>query len=148
MIIRSSQRNIVVLVSLLIFLFTAQAAAKGFFWCLGENGHSQLNYALDDTCCNAGEKAEALHHEQDITSFAPNDDDCGPCVDIAASFDTACKPTRENNNLTDKVMLPTPGLMYSTLGFLRPANDALSNYHSPPRVSQTLLMLRTVVLLN
>ena len=147
MTLRRNRYRIVVFISLLLFLFSGQAGANGFLWCLSDDGHSELKHA-HDTCCNVTQDGCAPCSEQDSPSLAVEGDACSPCRDIAVSCETAFNLNRDKNTPADNAVPPASGLICATFGFSHPPNYPLSFHLPPPRVNQTLLMHRTVVLLN
>ncbi len=154
MTLRRNRARLVVLVSLVFFLFTGQAGAKNFFWCLDEGGQSELKHSLDDTCClydaccNSMQNMAASRYEHNLPSLAVEDNDCGLCLDIAAFCETALTPSQDPNTLAGKAVPRALGPICSAFTLSHHTNYTLSFHLPPPRVNQTLLMHRTVVLLN
>ena len=133
-------------VGLLVFLFTGQSGVQGYVWCLGEDGHTALEYVENNSCASAPTEDchadEALAHDD-----LAQEDHCGPCLDIAASLEATSSRHKLDKFVDVPVGLP---VTFQTLSDPLLAkvltNDLLAQ--PPPRISQTLLHHRTVVLLS
>ena len=142
-------RHLVVFISLLVFLLTGQAGVQGYVWCLGEDGHTALEYAKNNTC-NSGMTSvkqdchlEAFTVPQDLS----DGDHCGPCLDIPASLEAHSFRYELHKYFDTSAELPlTICFSRSPVPVQVVINDHLDR--PPPRISQTLLSHRTVVLLN
>ncbi|MBW2475928.1 MAG: hypothetical protein JRE63_01235 [Deltaproteobacteria bacterium] len=142
-------RHIVVFISLLIFMLTGQAGVQGYVWCLGEDGHSALEYAENSTCVTALSSSKQDCHVE--VAAADNDlseaDHCGPCLDIPASLEAHSFRYELHKYFDTSAELPeTVWLSKSAVLLQVVTNDLLSK--PPPWISQAILSHRTVVLLN
>lgn len=141
-------RHIVALVSLLVFLLTGQAAAHGYVWCLGADGHTALEYAARDNCGPASEGACRNGHAERTPGALAGDEHCGPCLDIPATFDAAPRQARPQKEYIQARIEPAAGSEVFPLPRFVPVLAAGLHLQPPPRITPTILHLRTVVLLN
>lgn len=140
-------RKLIALVSLLLFLLCGQAGAQAFVWCIGEDGHAALEYAAGDTCGPTSDVERETCHEE-LIELPAADEHCGPCTDISPTQEvTSVRSWDPQDFQVPLLALPatleapyTPALASLFTASLYP--------QPPPGPSQTLLCLRTVVLLN
>lgn len=139
-----------ILIALLVLILAGQNAALGYVWCIGEDGHAALEYTAGTGC--GPEPAEASTHcpEQDAAFALPQEDHCGPCLDIPHSLNAAANSRSLRDQLDEGVSV-LPAVVVEAPVALPPAAQLLTLNlapQPPPRLSQALRALRTVVLLN
>jgi len=135
------------LVSLLIFLLTGQIGVQGYVWCLGEDGHAALEYAAGDSCGPGAQTQDRDCHGEGIFDLPSQDEHCGPCLDIPHSLDAASRRTQDHKGFPFHFGFPAMVQGSPVPTFARTLTANLYP-QPPPRISQTILSLRTVVLLN
>lgn len=141
-------QHTVAIMSLLLFLLAGQTSVQGYVWCLDADGHVKLEMAGSNKCDPHALQPPGEECQEDKESLGDvsHEDHCGPCLDIPHSIET----TSRNQQLKD--LTPPAGLTPATLVLNQPAltRYLTSNHLSqpPPRVSQTILAHRTVVLLH
>ena len=135
----------IALVGLLISILVGQAGAQGFFWCHGEE-RSVLEYA-EGQDCNQGPRQRALeNHDGDTFALSLRAEDCGPCIDVAATDDVTFRRSHDRSNLQGKTGLPALALG-SLLSEIPRTLAAKRSPQQSPGISQTILFQRTIVLL-
>lgn len=141
-------RHIVSLVALLIFLLTGQTGVQGYVWCLGEDGHTALEYAEYVTCGPGDVDADRDCHTGDgLTEHHLGDDHCGPCLDIQTTHDAASRRSQDGEGAPSSITVPVnAGILSATV--LQQARTASLLAQPPPRISQAILAHRTTVLRN
>lgn len=146
--LKRTSRPIVAFVSLMLFLVTGQVSVQGYVWCLGEDGHAALEYAENNSCGAEPEaRQQDCHDEENALSDLGQDEHCGPCLDIPATLEVTSFHDKYQKNLQAPPGLPITAQSLSSLAF----SQALSTNQlaqPPPRVSQSLIAHRTVVLLS
>ena len=147
----SPSRYLLTLVCLLVLLLTGQTSVQGYVWCLSKDGRAALEYAGTSACgtekrqLQAGPDHHAEHREDEANHF-DSDSHCGPCLDIPATLEATSSRQQQPDDLA-LTGLPVPAVRAAAPVFVQIlTNDLLA--HPPPRLSQTILIHRTVVLLN
>ena len=140
--------QIVGLLLLPTFLFLSVGTAPGYAWCFGEDGHSAIEEATVAGCHDGQDKpGEAVRHDTQ-TLYNSDDEHCGPCLDFSLQQGetTFSKQFKKTSPPPFKVT----SLNSFTFAFVQSAKLVSGNLASqpPPRISQTILAHRTVVLLN
>lgn len=137
-----SFRQFFATVCLLGFLLSGQAGAFGLVLCLGDDGHAALEYAFGDAC---GEGPKE-HSGEWTSGLSAEDGHCGSCLDLDPSLHAASTRPRDHLKFPPLILpavmpaAPAPAFVGAHLARLYP--------QPPPQISQALLSLRTVVLLN
>ncbi|BCA80864.1 hypothetical protein [Desulfuromonas sp. AOP6] len=143
----SPPRYLLALVCLLVFLLTGQASVQGYVLCIGADGHTALEFA-GNKACNPKKSPLPVghdHHEEEASHF-DGDSHCGPCLDIPATLELTSSRQQQSDDLaTAALPLPVPFVAAPVFVSIL-TNDLLA--HPPPRLSQSILIHRTVVLLN
>ncbi|PLX82324.1 MAG: hypothetical protein C0617_14485 [Desulfuromonas sp.] len=143
-------RHVVSLVSLLILMLAGQSVAMSYVWCIGEDGHTALEYAAGDSCGPAPEKRSHDHHSEqssDLSSHMSSEDEhCGPCLDLQASVDAGPTRQRDTQELSDQLPLPAIIQTPSVPAFVRVLTTSL-HPQPPPRIAPSIRSHRTIVLL-
>jgi hypothetical protein len=140
-------RHIISLVSLLVFLLTAQTGVQGYVWCLGEDGRSALEYAAVDTCRSGAQPLDQASRWEGIFDFLSQEKRCGPCLDVPFSFDAASRRAQVHKIFPSHIGSPATVQVSPVPNFARVFTTNLYP-QPPPRISQTIHFQRTVVLLN
>ena len=137
----------------LFIVFIIQGLLPGFVLCIEADGHIAVEFAHGGRCVTCMVKAETtttsateVLHASSPSEAAPNEDPCGPCVDISISIGRL-DPCVVRQNMT--LPLTTPMLttsLFSQLASVKIENDSfLPSF--PPVISPTLTSLRTIILL-
>jgi len=131
-------------VLLLAFVVTTLGSVPGFAWCIGEDGHFEIEYIAAEGC--GGETVAS-----DIIAGSPSvhidEDHCGPCRDFYLP-----SPEAMSANRFHPKTLPSPDFIASnripSITF-QAASLIVANLvpQPPPRISQAVLEHRTTVLL-
>jgi len=140
-------RHIIAFVSLLVFLLSGQAGVQGYVWCLGEDGHAALEYPANAACGQGAEHQGRDCGAEETVNLPPLKEHCGSCLDIPTSADATSRRLQENEELPVHVRFPAAFEASLLPGCVRELEGNL-NLQPPPRISQAILSLRTVVLLN
>ena len=127
---------------------TGPAGAQAYVWCLGEDGHTALELAADKSCGNGADLQDRGCHGGDAFEPSLQDGGCGPCYDLSTTFDAASRRNQDHfKNFSLQEILPAGDRSFS----VPPLGTVLTTNlfpQPPPRIEQTLLAHRTVVLLN
>ena len=130
-------------VLLVTLLLMGTSNVSGSVWCVGNDCHIKVSYAIDSVCCSSD-----LRKNGGSWIGRYDDNNCDLCKDFPAQQGEAVFSKRV------KRVSPTPHVSLSAGSFS--AGTVSSGKHSVaknlapsvPRIAQTLLSLRTVVLLN
>lgn len=140
-------RHIVALVSLLVFLLAGQAGAQGYFWCLGEDGHTALEYAAGNSCSpDARDQQRSGCHGDHIGPLSSQEDHCGPCLDLPATLEVASRGTDAPKKLKVQIGTP-PVIQVAPLHTFASVFVSPPCHQPPPHISHSILLQRTVVFL-
>jgi len=130
------------------FLVTSVGVLLGYVWCVGDDGHVEVNYTAGTDCC-ADSHVESPDDQYDEPSISQaNTDHCGSCLDFSAQQCEAVffkrlkrtsvvslEPLSSNNSL--------PSAMQSV------KLVAVNPFRQPSRrVAQAIMFHRTVVLMS
>lgn len=129
------------------FLVASVGTVFGYSWCVGVDGHVEVSYVKDSGCCvNDTESRPADKYSVPGVSQL-NGDSCGLCLDFTAQqYDAVFLKRVKRLSTVSVETLPAnlvpPGVKQSS----QLIQGRLVSL--PPRVSQTILAHRTVVLLS
>lgn len=143
---QNPSKYLALFVGLLVFFFTGQSGVQGYVWCLGEDGHTALESAENNSCASAA--AKDCHADQGLAhDDLAQEDHCGPCLDISESLEATSSRHQLDKFVDAPLGLP---VTFQTLSDPALAKVLTKNLLAkpPPRTSQTLLHHRTVVLLS
>jgi len=145
---RTPLSKITILLLLPLFLLTSVNSAMGYSWCFGADGHVDVKYTTNDNCCSGDLETGPGHDREGSLGVQLRNEQCGPCLDLPAQQGEAVFLKRLKKAPTLSLSAFTP-VSYD-VSFKQIANLIVGNLasHPPQRVSQTILALRTVVLLN
>jgi len=145
---RTTLSKITILLLLPLFLVTSVNSALGYSWCFGADGHVDVKYTTNDNCCS-GELEPGPGHDRTVSSGVQlRSEQCGPCLDLLVQQGEAVFFKRLKKAPTLSLDAYTP-VSYD-VSSRQSVNLIVGNLASqpPPRISQTILAHRTVVLLN
>lgn len=141
-------KSICTILLLLTFLATTVGVLPVYALCFGEDGHVELEYSDHDICDEDKKNGNSSFPELAIDSIPSHGDHCTPCVDIAIQTCEATSTKRHSDSKSKSVALQhlnvsplvKPAVVKLLVGNLVP--------QPPPRVSQTIIHHRTIVLLT
>jgi hypothetical protein len=127
-------------------LVSGAGTVFGYAWCFGDDGHVEVNYSKGGGCCSEDFESRSIDRYNTPSISQLSVDSCGSCLDFSAQQSDAVFFKR-----LKRVSVP-PVATFSTNLFspkgVYSAPWIAKRISSSPPVSQTLLALRTVVLLN
>jgi len=145
---RNPFHTIIACLSLTLMFLTGPAGAQAYVWCLGEDGHAALERAADKACAAGADIQDRACHGEGALELSLQKKGCGPCYDLAATFDAASRRIQDHfKSFSPQGNVPAVALVFSSPARVRVLTANLFP-QPPPRVDQTLLAHRTVVLLN
>ena len=140
-----------IIACLLLVAFLATSSVNvfgyGYAWCVGDDGHVGIDSFTDKNCCTDDcQGVKAVRPE--LPAISPSSERCGLCLDFSAQQSEAVFlkrlkriPTNSSDTVSPKSLTEIArGNDNRVAGSLMP--------RSQPRVSQTILAHRTVVLRN
>jgi hypothetical protein len=143
---RTYHSKLVTCLFLTVFLVVSVGSVFGYAWCVGDDGHVEVSYASSRGCCDDDLKSHTADRDVVLGLSQSGGESCGLCLDFSVQYD-AVFFKRVKRDLTIPVAaLPSNVLFPNTVEGSQRVVDNLVLH--PPRVSQTILTLRTVVLLN
>jgi hypothetical protein len=130
------------------FLVTSVGAIMGYVWCLGDDGHVEVNYTVGNDCCDDGHVRSPAEHYDGPTISQANTDHCGSCLDFSAQNYEAVFFKRLKR--TSPVSLEPLSPNNSLTSAMQSVRLATVNHSRQPslRIAQAILFQRTVVLLS
>ena len=140
--------QIIGLLLLPAFLAVSIGSVPGYAWCFGEDGHSEIEEATITGCSdNQIEPKEFVKYDTPSLHASENGH-CGSCLDFSAQQSETVFSKRHKKIL----QTPTDAIILNVFpqNFVKNVKLVACNLASqpPPRISQTILAHRTVVLLN
>ena len=144
----TSFSKIAILLLLPAFLIASAVDMLSYAWCSGDNGHAESEYVTAEGCCGSDFQNCHIGKHDIATIHQSTDEHCGSCLDFNA---------QQSEVVLLKRLKRIPSVSFGTItsnGFptisAQNANLVAGNLASqpPPRISQTILDHRTVVLLN
>lgn len=142
----SGSTKIMILLLLVIFLLTSMGTF-GYAWCVGDDGHVEVNYAAATGCCNQDQSPYSGGQSGSPGLSRAGADYCGLCLDFDAQKYEAVFFKRIKKSAVLSLEPLTKGASYPNAI----SNSGLVAKMSPQqqfRVAQIILALRTIVLLN
>ena len=131
---------------LTICLLTSPAISLGYVWCVSADGHAMLETAFSCDCCKGSPVPRATGCPQ--VTLTANTDCCGPCLMVPTAPCWSSAPTR---NAEAPASIPAAHAPVVVVTQLSLADRFLTNHlviDPPPRTSDSILHLRTIVLRN
>lgn len=140
--------KITALLLLTAFLVTSTGNVFGYAWCVGDDGHVEVSYAKADACCATDSENRYDDSSNGIVISRFDGEGCGLCLDFSALKSEAVFFKRLKRAST--VFLSPFSPDSSPAAAIQSVNLLVGNPVTPPlpRISQTILAHRTVVLLN
>lgn len=140
---KSLFRNMTLWLTILTLLWSSQG--YGYVWCVTAEGPTHLENILHNHCDHDVPPGE--ESDSPATISHADSASCGPCVDLAASYDLLQQRKLFSGNVLSPFLLSIIVLPEWVPTFL--VRHLTNNLHleDPPRVSTTLLAHRTIVLL-
>lgn len=139
--------RIIVLLLLPAFILTSASEVLGFAWCVGNDGHVEFERDTRHDCGDENFANENLGRNAAPVIFGTSYDCCGPCLDLSIQNE-ACIVKR----LKKTSAAPSDAICLNVFprNTIQTAKRLVNNFitQQPPRISQTILAHRTVVLLN
>jgi hypothetical protein len=131
-----------------VFFVATVVSMPGYAWCFGDDGHVDIEYIAGSDCADDALAAN-LSDKLYATSFSQSDEDhCGPCFDLDIQLNDATTTKRLENkapvSLGAIAITALPSLSAQTVKLL--VGNLIPQ--PPPRIAQSILNHRTVVLLN
>ena len=132
-------------VLLLTFVLMTLVSVPGFAWCIGEDGHFEIEFEALKGC-----DIDAIGSAVDLvegSSIHIEEDNCGACLDIYLQFNEAISSKRFYEKIiktTDTLALNEPPSFISQTVKMVIANLVP---RPPQRITQAILDHRTIVLL-
>lgn len=140
--------RIVTVLLLSAFLLTSTGNAFGYAWCVGGDGHVEVNYVNDEECCVGDDSARGLKSSGVIEISQFDGKPCGLCLDFSAQQGEAVFFKRLKRTSTISIASFSPGCPPSTAIKVAIRSAAGVAPQALPRISSDILAHRTVVLLN
>jgi hypothetical protein len=140
--------KIMALLLLAAFLVTSTGNVFGYAWCVGDDGHVEVSYSKADICCTIDSENRNDDSSNGTVISRFDGEGCGLCLDFSAQQSDAVFFKRLKR--TSTVSLSPFSSDSSPAAAIRSTKLLVANRVSPPlpRISQTILSHRTVVLLN
>ena len=130
---------------LLFALLPIGSNAETVVFCLGADGHAEVETVLAGACgadCAAPAPVEVLP-----PAMKNDDDGCGPCLDISSSHQWGAPRTFDDSIHIDlPLILPQAAVAIANDAVLQPINNGLIVEPSA-RIPESILLHRTTVLL-
>jgi hypothetical protein len=139
--------RIIVLLLLPAFILTSASEVLGFTWCVGNDGHVELERGTGHDCGDENFASENYCKNASPIIFGTSYECCGPCLDLSLQNEAYIvkrlkKITVAHSDAINLNVFPRNAV--------RKTNLLVRNLitQHPPRISKTILAHRTVVLLN
>jgi hypothetical protein len=132
-------------VLLLVVLLPVGINAEAMVFCLGADGHAEVETVLAGACgvdCDASAPVEVLP-----LAINDGDDGCGPCLDISSSHQWGSpRTTDDSRHIELPVTLSQAAVAIASDAVLQPIDNGLI-IGPAPRIPEPILLHRTTVLL-
>ena len=141
---RRGFRKISNYILLLTFVFTALSSVPGFAWCIGEDGHFEIEYVTDGNCDAASGSSRGTAV---VSSIHIDEDHCGSCFDVYLQPHDVFSAKRV---IHEALKSPDVFTLATILSSTSQANRLVKTNlvpQPPPRNLQSILKHRTTVLL-
>jgi hypothetical protein len=140
--------NKIALLLIPVFFVATVVSMPGYAWCFGDDGHVDIEYIAGNGSADAASATNHSDKHGEPSLSQPDADYFGPCVDLDIQLNDATTIKRLENKAPvsiDAIAITSlPSLSAQTIkmvvGNLVP--------QPPPRIAQSILNHRTVVLLN
>ena len=130
------------------FLIASAGDMLGYAWCLGDDGHVEIQYVTSNGCCDSNLENSHSVRPDVATLHQSSDNHCGSCLDFSTQPNEAVFSKRLKRVSSGSIKIISSNSFPSISA--QNVKLVVSNLASqpPPRVSQAILAHRTVVLLN
>lgn len=128
------------------FFLASSASVFGYAWCLGDDGHVEVSYSKGSDCCDHDLGKGSVARYLAPTIKQSSDNACGSCLDFSAQPCDAVFTKRVKRILAPSVAVLTAKVFSPDVVRSTPWDARLTSIS--PRISQAILVHRTVVLLN
>lgn len=135
----------------LLFLavfFLTSLGTFSYAWCVGNDGHVEVNYATEDVCCGVNKIRESGIKYESPGLSRLSGQDCGLCLDFATPQNEAIFFKRIKRTTTVALEPLSPS---SSFIKILPDNQLVARkvaFSKKLRIEQAILAHRTVVLLT
>ncbi len=138
----------ILLLLLPAFLSIGVSEGLGLSWCFGDDGHVEL--ATVNGCGDSAAELAANSHCEDNPELGSEAESCGPCLDYALEQDEAIFAKRLHKAPLALIDLLAPKPQTTNFATNSNTNGAVGRLarQPQPRISQTILLHRTTVLLT
>jgi len=140
--------KIMVLLLLLAFLTTSVSNVSGYAWCVGDDGHVGIDSSAGKGCCIDVCKSDYTDKRYDVSAISQASEYCSQCLDFSALQPEAVFFKRLKRTPTILKVTVTPNGFQSIAAQNVKIVAGNLMLEPQPRVSQTILAHRTVVLRN
>ncbi|PLX91025.1 MAG: hypothetical protein C0614_00090 [Desulfuromonas sp.] len=133
-------------VLLLVFVFTTLGSVPGFAWCIGEDGHFEIEYVATSDCGDIATNSPGNIVEESSVHF--DVDHCGPCLDFYLQSHETISVRRLLETTTKRADILALNTKISSVTS-QSVKRGVENLASQPsiRISQVILEHRKIVLL-
>lgn len=132
---------------LAVFLIASLGTALGYAWCVGDDGHVEVGYSIDSNCCVEDLKSHSVNRYDAPSIRHASGDSCDLCFDFTVQqYDVVFFKRVKRTSVS--AVAPFPSNVLSPNMVQNAQLVASLALQSPPRVSNTILAHRTVVLRN
>ena len=131
-----------------VFFVATIISMPGYAWCFGDDGHIDVEYVAGSGCADDASAASAADN-QNVASYSQSDEEhCGPCLDFDIQLNDATTKKRLENKAP--VCIDAIAINAFTTFSSQTVKMVVGNLvpQPPPRISQSILNHRTVVLLT
>ena len=139
--------RIIVLLLLPAFILTSASEVFGFSWCVGNDGHFELERGTGHDCDDENFVNE--NFGKNVAPIIPGTsyECCGPCLDLSIPNEAYIVKRLKKVSVAPNDAISLNIFPRNTIQIAKLLVGNLITQH-PPRISQTILAHRTVVLLN
>jgi hypothetical protein len=137
----------VALLLLPAFLIASAGDMLSYAWCLGDDGHVEINYVTSNGCCDSNLETSHIVRPNVSTLHQSSNNHCGSCLDFSAQPNEAVFSKRLKRISSGSIAITSNGFPPISAQDAKLVVGNLAS-QTPTRISQTILAHRTVVLLN
>lgn len=130
------------------FLATSVVALLGYVWCVGDDGHVEVNYTAGIDCCGDSHVQSTADQYDGPSISQASAEHCGSCLDFSAQQCEAVffKRIKRSSLVSLEPLSPNNSLPSA----MQSVKLVAANHFRQPslRIAQAILFHRTVVLLS
>jgi hypothetical protein len=140
--------NKITLLLLPVFLVATVISMPGYAWCFGDDGHIDVEYVAGIGCADDASAATAADNQNETSVSQSDEEHCGPCLDLDIQLNDATTKKRLENKA--RVSLGAIAINAFPTFSTQTVKMVVGNLvpQPPPRIAQSILNHRTVVLLT